>query len=228
MVGLFVIVVALTVCGARAEAQQPTKVPRIGFLGATSPSAISARLDAFRQGLRELGYVEGKNILIEYRYAEAKLDRLPAFAADRSYEFRRAALYVDKILKGAKPAHLPVEQPKKFELIINLKVAKQIGISRSPLERAGEGRSHNSMIVEFRMRGEAMKIIFRFVAILLAALVMCEAIAQAQQPKKAIADRYSFQQLPRFRVSSGVFQQYLREQGYVEGNILLERLFAGR
>ena len=85
MVGLFVIVVALTVCGARAEAQQPTKVPRIGFLGATSPSAISARLDAFRQGLRELGYVEGKNILIEYRYAEAKLDRLPAFAADRSY-----------------------------------------------------------------------------------------------------------------------------------------------
>ena len=65
-----------------AATQQPAKVPRIGFLGATSPSAISARLDAFRQGLRELGYVEGKNILIEYRYAEGKLDRLPVLAAE--------------------------------------------------------------------------------------------------------------------------------------------------
>ena len=58
------------------------KVPRIGYLGATSLSAISARIEAFRQGLRELGYVEGKNIVIEWRSAEGKLDRLPALAAD--------------------------------------------------------------------------------------------------------------------------------------------------
>lgn len=45
-----------------AWAQEPKKIPRIGFLGASSPSAISARLDAFRQGLRELGYVEGKTL----------------------------------------------------------------------------------------------------------------------------------------------------------------------
>ena len=65
-----------------AWGQQPKKIPRIGFLGASSPSAISARIEAFRQGLRELGYVEGKNIVIEYRYAEGKLDRLPGLAAE--------------------------------------------------------------------------------------------------------------------------------------------------
>ena len=64
------------------QAQQPTKVPRIGYLTATSPSANSARIEAFRQGLRELGYVEGKNIVIEWRSAEGKLDRLPALAAE--------------------------------------------------------------------------------------------------------------------------------------------------
>jgi putative ABC transport system substrate-binding protein len=80
--GLFAIVVALTVCGARAEAQQPTKIPRIGFQSAAFPSANAARIEAFRQGLRELGYVEGKNIVIEYRYAEGKLDRLSELAAE--------------------------------------------------------------------------------------------------------------------------------------------------
>ena len=65
-----------------AEAQQPTKVPRIGFLAAPSPSFYSARVDGFRQGLHELGYIEGKNIVIEYRYAEGKLDRLPELATE--------------------------------------------------------------------------------------------------------------------------------------------------
>ena len=65
-----------------AEAQQPKKIPRIGFLGALSPSSISARIEAFRQGLRELGYVEGKNLVIEYRWAEGKFDRVPALAAE--------------------------------------------------------------------------------------------------------------------------------------------------
>jgi putative tryptophan/tyrosine transport system substrate-binding protein len=65
-----------------AAAQQPGKVPRIGYLNAGSTSTNPARIAAFRQGLRELGYVEGKNIIIEYRSAEGKLDRLPALAAE--------------------------------------------------------------------------------------------------------------------------------------------------
>ena len=63
-----------------AEAQQPTKVPRIGFLAAISPAAISARIEAFRQGLNELGYIEGKNIVVEWRSAET--GRVPGLAAE--------------------------------------------------------------------------------------------------------------------------------------------------
>src|SRR5688572_23490079 len=63
------------------DAQQPKKIPRIGFLSATfSPNP--ARREAFRQGLRELGYVEGKNIVIEWRSAEGTRDRIPALAAE--------------------------------------------------------------------------------------------------------------------------------------------------
>jgi putative tryptophan/tyrosine transport system substrate-binding protein len=64
------------------EAQQPVKVPRIGFLSPVSPSATALWHQAFRQGLRDHGWTEGKNISIEYRYAEGKSDRLPDLAAD--------------------------------------------------------------------------------------------------------------------------------------------------
>jgi len=74
----------LFVLSIRVEAQQPVgKVPRIGILGgAASTSTFTGRIEAFRQGLRDLGYVEGKNISIEYRWAEGKLDRLPDLAAE--------------------------------------------------------------------------------------------------------------------------------------------------
>src|SRR6516225_1518877 len=65
-----------------AEAQQTGIVPRIGYLVAASPSSNAARIEAFRQGLRELGYVEGKNIFIEWRSGDGKLDRMPMLAAE--------------------------------------------------------------------------------------------------------------------------------------------------
>jgi putative ABC transport system substrate-binding protein len=69
----------------RVDAQQPAgKVPRIGFLAnsAASIPVTGLRLDAFRQGLHELGYVEGKNLVIEYRYAEGQSERLPKLAEE--------------------------------------------------------------------------------------------------------------------------------------------------
>jgi putative ABC transport system substrate-binding protein len=65
-----------------AGAQQSNKIPRIGFLNALFPTTNPARIEAFRQGLRDVGYVEGKNIIIEYRYAERKFDRLRALATE--------------------------------------------------------------------------------------------------------------------------------------------------
>jgi hypothetical protein len=173
-----------------AEAQQAGKVYRIGYLGNSSPVLESDLVDAFRQGLRDLGYVEGRNIVIEYRWAEGRYERFPEFAAElvrlkvdlirqrpgalfiiadrfllthrarivefaaqrklpamypyREYVeggglisyapsfldmFRRSATHVDKIFKGAKPGDLPVEQPTRFELVINLKTAKALGLT---------------------------------------------------------------------------------------------------
>jgi len=78
------LVIALTFAfgGAVAEAQQPAGIHRIGILSGSSASFFSARVEAFRQRLRQLGYVEGKNIVIEYRYAEGKRGRLPDLVAE--------------------------------------------------------------------------------------------------------------------------------------------------
>ena len=76
------VAVVLLAVAVIAEAQQPKKVPRIGYLSATDPATESARSEAIRQALRERGYIEGQNIASEYRYAERKQDRAPELAAE--------------------------------------------------------------------------------------------------------------------------------------------------
>ena len=72
----------LIVCRPSVQAQQSKKVSRIGYLSHNDPATESARSEAIRLALRELGYIEGRNIAIEYRFAEGKLDRFPELAAE--------------------------------------------------------------------------------------------------------------------------------------------------
>ena len=221
---------------APTAAQPSEGLPRIGVLHPRTRSDASPQTEAFLEGLRELGWVEGRNVVIEYRWADGRPDRLPDLAADlvrlkvdvifagntsvavaaknatgtipivmatggdpvglglvaslarpggnvtglsssvgkraqlrdlaakrrlpamygsREYteagglmsygpdyrdNFLRSATYVDKILKGAKPADLPVEQPTRFKLVINMKTAKALGLTipQSLLLRAGQ------------------------------------------------------------------------------------------
>jgi putative ABC transport system substrate-binding protein len=95
---IFVLATVLLTTACLAKAQSPTKVSRIGYLAVTSFSTNPARIEAFRQGLRELGYVEGKKIVIEWRHADGKEDRLSRFAAEL------VRLKVDVIVTGGSTA----------------------------------------------------------------------------------------------------------------------------
>jgi ABC-type uncharacterized transport system substrate-binding protein len=116
------LLVGLTLASVQlAEAQQTGKVHRIGVLLAPSRSFYSDRVEAFRQGLRELGYVEGKNIVIEYRYAEGKLDRLPNLAAELVH------LNVDLIVTSSTPGVLAAKKASRMVPIVFISISDPVG-----------------------------------------------------------------------------------------------------
>ena len=81
LIGIPLCAMLFALCSS-AKAQQPKKVPRIGYLSAVDPATDSPRAEGIRLALRELGYVEGQNIAFEYRYGEGKTGRQPELAAD--------------------------------------------------------------------------------------------------------------------------------------------------
>jgi hypothetical protein len=115
MLGLFVALLA-------AEGQQAGKVPQLGYLTAQSLASVAAAREAFRQGLQELGYIEGTNIAIEYRFAEEKLERLPALAAEL------VRLKIDLIVAHTAPAALAAKNATMMVPIV------MVGVGLDPVE----------------------------------------------------------------------------------------------
>ena len=117
---IVVLCAILLVLGAFSEAQV-NKIPRIGFVTAGSRSTISARIEAFQQGLRELGYVEDKNVVIEWRFAQGQPDRLPDLVA----ELMR--LKVDIILSAGAAVTGPAKEVTKTIPIVMAQDTDPIG-----------------------------------------------------------------------------------------------------
>ena len=119
--GIVAIGVTFVMCGAVAQAQQRGKVPRIGFLG-NSTAALEANLvGPFRDGLRDLGYVEGQNILIEYRWAEGKYERFPALIAEL------IASKVDVIVTAGTPATQAYQKARTSIPLVMVAVGDPVG-----------------------------------------------------------------------------------------------------
>jgi putative ABC transport system substrate-binding protein len=121
LVGLTVIAFALVVAGAVAQAQQPKRLVQIGYLSSVSQTADSYRSEAFRQGLRALGYVEGLNIIIEYRYAGGELSRFPGLAEEL------IQANVDVIVASSAPGVSAAKKATKTIPIIMTNVGDPVG-----------------------------------------------------------------------------------------------------
>jgi putative tryptophan/tyrosine transport system substrate-binding protein len=117
-----VLALGLLAAPLTADAQQAGKMPRIGFLRATSPSDSPHLLDAFRQGLRELGWVEGQNIVIDYRFAEGRFDRLPDLAAEL------VRLKVDIIVASPTPAALAAKNATGTIPVVGVSLTDPVGL----------------------------------------------------------------------------------------------------
>ena len=137
-----------------AEAQPAGEVRRVGHLSNSSPTSSARFVDEFRQGLRELGWVEGRNIVIEYRWAEGKSDRLPALAAEL------IRLKVDVIVVGSTPAAVAAKNATGTIPIVIVAVADPVrrGLVAS-LARPGGNVTGSSFDVDLDTFGKQLELL---------------------------------------------------------------------
>jgi len=119
--GLFTIVVAFTMCGARADAQQPAKAPRIGFVDPSTAAGTAVLLETFRKELSKLGWIEGTNVTIEYRFSEQKNERLSALVADL------VRIKVDLIVVTGMPLALAAKRATTTIPIVMINIPDPVG-----------------------------------------------------------------------------------------------------
>src|SRR6266542_3196350 len=141
----------------RVAEAQPGKAVRVGFLTAYSSSADSALYDSFRQGMRELGYEEGRNIAYQTRWAEGRLERLPGLAAEL------VALNVDLMLVSSTPAVLAAKKATRTIPIVMTSVGDPVGTGLvESLGRPGGNITGNTTIIG-EMAGKRLELLKQLV-----------------------------------------------------------------
>jgi putative tryptophan/tyrosine transport system substrate-binding protein len=165
------------VLGFAAEAQQPKKLYRIGILFVGSSSFYATWIDVFRQGLKELGYIEGKNITIDYRYAEGKADRLPSLAAEL------VGLKVDVIVSSSTPSVLAVKKATSTIPIVFVSISDPVasGLVAS-LARPG-GNITGLSIVAVELSGKRLELLKEAVPSVTRVAFLWDSANPAQAPQ---------------------------------------------
>ncbi|HUE87920.1 MAG TPA: ABC transporter substrate-binding protein [Vicinamibacterales bacterium] len=145
---------ALLAAPLAAEAQQPGKVPRIGYLSSSSATSTSRFVDAFRQGLRELGWLEGQNIVIDWRFADGRFDRLPDLAAEL------VRLKVQVIVAAPTPAVVTAKNATATIPIVMINVSDPVGLGLvTSLARPGGNATGVSYSVGVENFGKALELL---------------------------------------------------------------------
>ncbi len=153
LVPLVILIITLLAVPLAAEAQQPGKVFRVGFLTAYSSSADASLFDSFRQGMRNLGYEEGRNVAYETRWAEGRLERLPGLAAEL------VALKPDVMLVSSTPAVLAAKKTTKTIPIVMTSVGDPVGTGLvDSLARPGGNITGNTTLI-VEMAGKRLELL---------------------------------------------------------------------
>jgi ABC-type uncharacterized transport system substrate-binding protein len=136
----FLVLACAAIPWADPAPAQPPPLPVVGFLRSTPAAPFANIVGAFRHGLAEAGYVEGRNVEIAYRWADNDLGAATAAIPIVFDAYRQAGVYAGRILGGAKVSELPVLRPAKFELVVDARTARRLGLAipRSILLRADE------------------------------------------------------------------------------------------